>query len=620
MDDLAMAKTRRLPSRGTRTPVDVTQQETNYMPSAAAAGAADDVSQQETTYLPAKAVGIPKVPHLPEDVTFWDTSRLPSLSRAQLHELEARHKEGLQLKSVASRRLLMPLPDVKGREADELMTTQMLAVQGVGAGAVAGAGAATTADTAAAPSTTGKVAWNSLVQLAGNVVNYGSGVVALALTTKILTVSNYGSFVIANTVLAFIQILAVVGITPIGIRETARFPQSSRDIFSAAMSLQIITSAVAYGSGILIVQFLPYSHDVKIATIVIGASMFFVSVGRGFDVVFLPRLRTEPSTVADAYAGVYSMAALAGLLWVIRNSPSAPAQLTIFYTVLLITAVGNGLAFVIRWIGAAGLTTLRLRVNFVHWRYLLSMSIPVAAVAILGTIQYRADAVMLSLMRPARDVAIYGLAVQIMGVMLTVPVIFVGTVFPVLSRYAEERQPQYYKTLQRVFDACIALAVPAASALIFLAPEIVEIIGSGKYPKSTQVLQILAVSLVFNFLATLYSNLVIIHNRSKSLIWTLGVLIVFNIALNALAIPIYSYTGSAVITDMTECVRMLFTIAVFAIEVRWWPSIKIFGQAGLATAAMVITIVLHARVRSGQEKRCGHMPPSCCRPASLASV
>ena len=127
--------------------------------------------------------------------------------------------------------------------------------------------------------------------------------------------------------------------------------------------------------------------------------------------------------------------------------------------------------------------------------------------------------------------------------------------------------------------------------LVLLAPGIVALIGSDKYPDAALPLQILGISAIFNFLSTLYSSLVIIYNRQTRLIWAYAINIVVNVGLNVWLIPQYSYVGSAAITVFTEFLRLVSVIIIMAGIARFRPRLWIVPQTIIACALMAAAVV-----------------------------
>jgi O-antigen/teichoic acid export membrane protein len=225
------------------------------------------------------------------------------------------------------------------------------------------------------------------------------------------------------------------------------------------------------------------------------------------------------------------------------------------------------------------------------WRRLLALALPMGAATILGQIHYKADVILLGLLRSQADVAVYGVAYKVIDFMLVFCAVFAGMVYPVLARRAEEDRARLRAALTRVLNTTIALAAPAAVGTILLAPGILLIVGGGRYESAAPVLQLLAVSVIFSFVNMIYTYVIIVQNRQATLIWVSVINIAANVALNLYAIPRFSYVGSAAATGITECLGMLLELAVANRLYRVLPSWRIFPQVGVACLAMAAALL-----------------------------
>jgi O-antigen/teichoic acid export membrane protein len=261
--------------------------------------------------------------------------------------------------------------------------------------------------------------------------------------------------------------------------------------------------------------------------------------------------------------------------------------------VIGVVSLSNLIGIAGRWWGANRIMPVRLRLVPGLTRTLLRMAIPMFVVAILSQIHYKADAFILSLIRPPQyspDVAIYGVAYRMVDFMLLFFIVFIVSVFPVLSAYSQADGEKYRQAARRVLDATFALSVPATVGLILLAPEIVAIVGGDRYPQAALPMQILALAVILTGVSQAYNYMIIVQNGQRNLVWITIILVIANVGLNLYFVPIYSYLASAVITVVTMGLGMLLAIIVSSRRQRVGPSwvnlLKIVGAA----VAMVVVI------------------------------
>jgi O-antigen/teichoic acid export membrane protein len=441
-------------------------------------------------------------------------------------------------------------------------------------------------------STTAKVASAGIVQSIGKLVGYASGILTLALTARLLTASDFGAYTtIAVVYLLFVAVIADFGIFTIAVREGSREPERLRDVYHTAFTLKAIAAIVVYAASFILIFFLPYTPEAKVGTIILGVTTMIASIAAGFEIVFQVNLRMAVPSYADIMSKLFVLAGTAALY--VANMMYRFDSLTLFYAVIGVVSLSNLIGIAGRWWGANRIMPVRLRLVPGLTRTLLQLAIPMFVVAILSQIHYKADAFILSLIHPPQyspDVAIYGVAYRMVDFMLLFFVVFIVSVFPVLSAYSQADGEKYRQAARRVLDATFALSVPATVGVILLAPEIVAIVGGDRYPQAALPMQILALAVILTGISQAYNYMIIVQNGQRNLVWITIILVIANVGLNLYFVPIYSYIASAVITVVTTGLGMLLAILVASRHQRVGPSwlnlLKILGAA----AAMAIVI------------------------------
>jgi O-antigen/teichoic acid export membrane protein len=446
---------------------------------------------------------------------------------------------------------------------------------------------------AAAPSVlegaTRRVLFNTLVQTIGKVLGYAFALVTLALTTRLLTTTEYGDYTIATVFLSFFMLVADSGITTAGVREAAKFPEALQRFVDTAFSLKLVLGIVTYAAAAAIISVLPYSSDVKYAAYALALSFFCLSLAVSWDVVFQSRLRMEVPALGDLALKVVSIVGVGAVFWYHLHAHTS--QQWLFYLVVGITALGNVAAALVRYVGAARMVKVRLRFDRAAGGVLLRIAVPLAIVSVLGQVHYKADTILLSLLKPADQVAIYGVAYRVVDILIVFFAVLVGVVFPVLARYAHEGGERYTQVVTRVLNTVLSIACPIALGVGLLAPGIVYILGGAGYGKAALPLAILAVSLIFSLLNMFYDYIIIAGNRQASLIWVSCINIAANLGLNLYAIPHYSYIGAAVATCVTEGLGCVLAIVIANRMHRALPSAMGVMRVLVACAAMGLAIV-----------------------------
>jgi O-antigen/teichoic acid export membrane protein len=436
---------------------------------------------------------------------------------------------------------------------------------------------------------TGRVAWNTLIQAIGKLFGYASGLIIVALTARILSTTGYGDYTIAIVYLSFVYTLSDLGISLIGVREASKSPELLGNLYGSALSLKTAISLIIFAAGAALVFVLPYDPQVKIAVCLLASTTVLTSIGGTFDIAFQSRLQMQTPTLAEMAIKVTTFIGI-GVLFLCNRAYQLDAD-TLFYGVVGVVSASNVVSFLIRWAGARRLVPRgSARFSISSWGRLLRLAIPMGIVTILGQIHYKADTIILSLLQPPDQVAVYGVAYKVLDFMLIFFGVFVSTAFPVLARYSGEPGERFKAAVTRVLNMCLSVALPAWVGVTLLAPEIVDLLGGGHYPDSALPLQILAAAVVFTTINMVYNYVIIVQDRQRALIWVSCVGIIANVSLNLLAIPMYSYLGSAVATDITEGLGMVLAILIVTRMHRVGPAPGVALRIVCASAVMGLAI------------------------------
>jgi O-antigen/teichoic acid export membrane protein len=122
--------------------------------------------------------------------------------------------------------------------------------------------------------------------------------------------------------------------------------------------------------------------------------------------------------------------------------------------------------------------------------------------------------------------------------------------------------------------------------VLFLAEDIIGLIGGIGFFESGNVLRILIFALALIFFGQFFNTILIIGNLQKKLMWVLGIAAIFNIVANILFIPKYSYIASSYISVATELLVVLLTGGLVIYKIRYIPKIDGFMRIIMASILM----------------------------------
>jgi len=249
--------------------------------------------------------------------------------------------------------------------------------------------------------------------------------------------------------------------------------------------------------------------------------------------------------------------------------------------------------FVIIFILSRKFTKITFCIDIIYWKSFLKESAPMGISAFVTFLYFKVDTILLSLLTTPSEVGIYGAAYKIIETLVFFPAMIIGLMFPLFSRYIFTNTQIFIKISNIILKLFLIIIVPLIVITIFIAPTIISIVGGPDFSDAVGVLQILIFALASIFFGHLFTNILIAGEQQKKLMIALIATATINIVANIILIPIYSYTGAAIVSVITE----LFVVAItLFLALRYTPyklkSIKLLYILLSGSAIIIIHLTL----------------------------
>jgi O-antigen/teichoic acid export membrane protein len=392
-------------------------------------------------------------------------------------------------------------------------------------------------------SNTKKIAYNTLVQIIGKGITTAIAVVMLAYLARYLGVEGYGQYTTVFAFLGFFAILADMGFYTVAVREMAKDLESSHKIMGNIFSLRIIFALVFLAIAPIVGYLIPsYSESIKIGILIATFSSFFVLLNQIFVSIFQVHFRMDRSVISDVVARIVLFILTIIFIYL---------KFSLQYFILA-NVIANLILVLISFLMSRKFLISRPQFDFKYWKYIIKESLPLGIVIVLGLIYFKIDTIMLSILKDSTAVGIYGAPYKILEILITIPSIFMGSVFPLISKYIKEGDLRFKESFKTSFDFMLMLAIPLVVGIFLLAKPIVYLILGAEFSASIIVLQYLIFAVFIIFLGTIMGNFVVAANLQKKLVWVYLFSVFFNITGNLILIPRFSYIGSSITTIATE--------------------------------------------------------------------
>src|SRR5581483_7030540 len=376
------------------------------------------------------------------------------------------------------------------------------------------------------------------MQLAGRVLGLLCTLVTIHLAAGYLGVQRFGEFSLVTDMAA---LLAEIGVSAILAREIGRRPERTDTVAALLLGFRLTASLVVVALAMAVVPFLPYPNAVKHAMLIAFVGSLAGSIATFPAAIFQVNFRFDYIAASDLLARVAFLALIS--VAVVVHAP-----LTLFAVPF---AVANIAQLVFSFALSRRYWRIGLSLDWRRSRELIRDAILIGLVALIGLLHFKADVLIMSLMRPARDVGIYSVAYRSIEQVLFLPLMLTGTLFPVLNRvvYARRTDSQLPAALVMTL---FSLGLPVGIVLFALARPMVTLLASDAFERAAAPLAVLAFSVPFVFGGTILTSLLVITGSTRQLLGVPLVALVVNVGLNLYVVRHWGYMGAAVTTVATE--------------------------------------------------------------------
>ena len=422
---------------------------------------------------------------------------------------------------------------------------------------------------------------NVSVSFIGRVFGSALALVSLGFMARMLGTDGFGEYATILAYLAVFQLFADFGFHTLLTREITQHPNKEKELVSQFITLRIVIVVVFLAVACGLIFLFPYSDSVKAGVVIAASGVFAMSLSQIFLGVLQKHFVVYKGALAEVMGRVVQLALI----------------VLFFYT-------GGGLYHILIAFLASVFITLLINIFFVRkivrfslafsidkWKAILKNALPVAVSIIFTLLYFKADTILLSLMKDAEAVGLYNIAYKVLEAFIFFPAALFGILMPVLSKQAQ-KSAVLGKTLSVLSHISVLVVVPFVIGGVLVSSSILNIIGGEEFLDSTLTLQVLFVAMGFIVFGNLFGNTGIALNIQKKTMIAYILGFVFNVVANLIVIPIYSYQGAAVTTLATEIIVTISLGFIIYKHAKFQCSPLVFCAAMFAGALMAGALLL----------------------------
>jgi len=427
-----------------------------------------------------------------------------------------------------------------------------------------------------------RVVNNTIISLFGQLITWSSTLLLTSAYGRFLGDVKFGELYFAITFVSLVGFPVELAFNQQLTRDVAEHPEQAEEYLWNTLLLKTLLWVVVFGIILTLVWVLNYSIEQRTLVVICGIDLFAGSIASTFGSLHYAFERALYPTIAKILEK--GLSAAVGIV-LLRMGMSV--QIMAF--VILGGSITNALwqaAWFFRFTG------LHLAVRKEIFRKLLKGSIPFLAYGALGVIYYRIDTVMLSLMASTAAIGWYGAGYRLFDTLVFLPNIIVDSVmYPVFSKLSATSESALKIAVEKCLNVLLLCVLPVAALFALAAPSIVGFLYHDvEFVHTVAVIQMLAPGLVFLYINTLLTTLIVTLKSEKRMPLMAALALVFNLGLNFVLIPLYQQVGAALMTTLTELLLLIISLFFLPRSLFSSGSLKVGAKAAAATLVMCLAV------------------------------
>ncbi|MFA6919036.1 MAG: flippase [Patescibacteria group bacterium] len=376
------------------------------------------------------------------------------------------------------------------------------------------------------------------------------------MVARSIGVANMGKYSFALSFSTIFAMILDLGVTQILIRESAIDKERSQKQLSTVIGFKLLASLVIYGALVLIANLLGYPQITKELVYIAGIVMLIDS----FTLSFYGVIRGHQNLSFESLGIILNQAIVLIVGFIVLKLDLGLQALMGVYL------VGSIINF------AYSLALLRIKFkifpsidfNWLRMKQLLIIAIPFAIAGIFIRIYSSMDVIILSKISGDHAVGIYSIATKILFALQFVAMAFSATLYPSFSHCFVHSKELLAKNFTKSIYYLLILSLPLVTGVIFIADKVIVPVFGKAYEPTILPLQIIIGSLILIFICFPVGAMLNACNRQTRNTVNLGIVAGFNIIINLILIPFYSYVGAAIATLLSY--GLLFILGIVVVD------------------------------------------------------
>ena len=395
------------------------------------------------------------------------------------------------------------------------------------------------------------ISWVTISQIVTNICAF----IWTILIARYLGVSDYG---ILSFVISLVMIIGIgedIGTTTFSIRELSRDKSLTNKYIDNILPLKWILSLIL----LVLTMFVLYIFDYDILVIEVTFIMFLETIFMSFcnflSGVFQAHENLKPSSIGLIICNITLLFLTIIIIFFdlgLLAVSISYALVYLIYFIYLYKFISNDFGFP------------KYEFDFDFWKKTIIKSFPFGLTMIFYSIYFSIDVVMISWLAGDYATGLYNSAYKIISVFVAFYVIYQYVIYPLMSKLYSEDTNLLKISFEQSFKYSLLILLPLSIGVYFYSSYIINLVYSSQYALASPAMQILIWTVVFLFIDGVATSLLNSIGKEVSVTKIYLVAAIFNIVLNYLTIPVWSYIGASITTVLSEI--LIFVLMMYSIS------------------------------------------------------
>lgn len=401
-----------------------------------------------------------------------------------------------------------------------------------------------------------QVATNTISQVVGRIVTTALSLVTVSVLNSSLGPERWGLLSSVTLFGTFFAVAADMGLTTYYLREGSRLTGGRGALTTKVVTFRVLTAAVLLALAPLIAMAIPAYHQLVLPVALISLGQFVLLLNQVFVSIFQLELAMARASFGDAVGRTLILI----LTLLVVRSAAPESQLVLASTAVL---CGGILNLAISFLLSRRYVKLSFGITYADFKKLLRDVSPLAILAVLTVLHFKVDSFLLVLLRNPVEVGIYANSYKIMEILLVLPSMFVGSLFPAFAEALDTKKERLSHLFETAAGLLLWSVLPIVVLVSLFAPYIMAVLTRVNIFEAAGALQVLSLALFAWFIGSLLSHILVVARKQKLLVQVKLTMLALNLVANLVVIPQYGYMGAAWVTVATETLSA-FVLLVLA--------------------------------------------------------